>query len=67
MEVLRKILNTVFAVIIAVMFTAIVSGIYAQASPPSLPAPPHQVPWENFVITLAGCLFYGVFRLIKKR
>ena len=67
MEVLRKILNTVFAVIIAVMFTAIVGGIYAQASPPALPAPPRAVPWENIILVALGYLGYGVFRIIRKR
>ena len=67
MKTVYKILTIIFAVTVITVIGGFISGAFGQASPPSLPSPPKAVPWENFIITLAGCLSYGVFRIIRKK
>ena len=66
MKRLEKYFDLVVLVLCFIVLVGFFSGLFAQG-PPALPGNPYQVPWGNFILIAAGCLGYGIFRIIRKK
>lgn len=65
MKIFIKPLYILALIFCFMLFMGPFSRIFAQGPPP-LPPSPHQVPWENFIITAGVCVGYGVLKIFRK-
>ena len=64
MRILYKVISASSAIICLLVVAGLFSEVFAQIG---LPAAPRQIPWENIILSLMGCLGYGAVRIILKK
>ena len=68
MRILYKITFILAVTLFLIMAAGLFSEVFAQGGPPPGPPPaPRQIPWENLILSLVGCLGYGAFRILFKK